>query len=94
MLVYFLFLLYEGNHTWVSYPVATSFFIGYFIYSLSIFPIWKPLSPCFYEGGTQTTPQLPPPQSDVPLHWGMEPSQEQGGSSLIDVQQHHPLLNM
>ncbi|EDL36965.1 mCG148278 [Mus musculus] len=45
-------------------------------------PTWKPLShplsPCFYEGVPPNTHPLPPPWPAIPLHWAIEPSQDQG----------------
>jgi hypothetical protein len=43
---------------------------------------WKPpipsLSPTFYEGVPPPTHPLLPPCPGIPLHWGIEPSQDQG----------------
>jgi hypothetical protein len=34
--------------------------------------------PCFYEGARPPTYPLPPHRPGIPLHWGIEPSQDQG----------------
>jgi hypothetical protein len=36
------------------------------------------LSPCFYKGAPSPTHLLQPPHPGIPLHWGIEPSQDQG----------------
>jgi hypothetical protein len=64
------------------------FCIGYFLslhfkcYPLSQFPPGNPLyhtpSPCFYKGVPLPTHTLLPCYSGIPLHWGTEPSQDQG----------------
>jgi hypothetical protein len=60
------------------------FFIGYFIYlHFKCYPPWKPLShsssPCFYEGAhLPTCSPTPASCTGIPLHWGIEPSQDQG----------------
>jgi hypothetical protein len=71
----------------VSAPPCQAF-IGYFIYlhfkcfPLSRSPLWKcPIpspSPCFYEGAPPHIPPLLSTCPDIPLHWGIEPSQDQG----------------
>jgi hypothetical protein len=87
---YFWFLLFKKK-------------IGYFIYlhfkcySLSRFPLWKPLIlfslPLLLWGCSPTHPlQLPCP--GILLHWGIEPSLDQGASPPTDVRQGHPLLHM
>ena len=62
-------------------------FIGYFIYlhfkgyPLSQFPQKLPIpspSHCFYEGARPPTHPLPPHHPDIPLHWGIESSQNLG----------------
>ena len=52
---------------------------------LSPFPISPPEIPYpitpssyFYEGVTLPTHPLPPPCPHIPLHWGTEPSRDQG----------------
>jgi hypothetical protein len=67
---------------------TSNFFIGYFIYlhfkcyPLSQFPSQKihipPTSSYFYENVPLLTHPLSPPQPHIPLHWGIEPSQDQG----------------
>jgi hypothetical protein len=44
-------------------------------------PLSHPLSPCFYEGSPP--PQVPPPQPQILLHWGIKPSQDQGPLLLL-----------
>ena len=62
------------------------FFIGYFIYFSNIIPfsglpsknsLSTPSSPCFYDCAHQHSHPLPPPHPGIPLHWAMEPSQDQ-----------------
>jgi hypothetical protein len=36
-----------------------------------------PLSPIFFEGFSPSTHPLPHPHPDIPLHWGIKPSQNQ-----------------
>jgi hypothetical protein len=62
----------------------------FFIYILNVIPFSQfthpetsyphPLSPCFYEGVHAPNHPLLPPASHprIPLHWGIEPSQDQG----------------
>jgi hypothetical protein len=42
-----------------------------------------PSSPCFYEDVRPPTYPLPPPCPGIPLHWGIEPSQDQGPLLLL-----------
>jgi hypothetical protein len=73
-----------------QFPFYNSFFIGYFMYlhfkcyPLSSFPSTNPLfshsSPCLYEGAPQPAHPLLPQHSSIPLHWGIEPLQDQGTS--------------
>ena len=41
-------------------------------------PLSHPSSPCFYEGAHPPSYPLPIPCPCIPVHWGMEPSQDQG----------------
>lgn len=41
-------------------------------------PLSHPSSPCFYEGAPLATHSLPPTCPGIPLHWGIEPSHDQG----------------
>jgi hypothetical protein len=59
----------------------------FFIYIPNVIPFPLPPTPpitspcpCFYEGAPPLThPLLPPPFPPcIPLHWGIEPSQDQG----------------
>ena len=58
------------------------FLIGYFIYlHFKCYPLSQFLHPpslCFYEGALPLTHSLPPLHPDIPLHWGIKPSQDQG----------------
>jgi hypothetical protein len=58
-----------------------------FIYFSNVIPLLdvhpgKPIShfpsPCFYEGVPSPTYPFPTPLPCIPLHWGIEPSQDQG----------------
>jgi len=68
---------------WFSHK---SFFIGYFLYlHFKCYPLSSPPplksphpSPYFYEGVPPLTHPLPSPRPCIPLHWGIEPSQDQG----------------
>ena len=46
--------------------------------SLPRTPVSHSLSLCFYEGAPTPTHSLPPHCPDILLHWGIEPSQDQG----------------
>ena len=41
-------------------------------------PLSHPPSSCFYEGAPQPTYTLPTPHPGIRLHWGIEPSHNQG----------------
>jgi hypothetical protein len=41
-------------------------------------PLSHPSSPCFYDGASPPTQPLLLPRLNIPLHWGIEPSQDQG----------------
>jgi hypothetical protein len=45
---------------------------------LSRNPLSHPPFPCFYEGAAPPSYRLRTPSSFIPLHWDMEPSQNQG----------------
>jgi len=47
-------------------------------YPLSWLPPSHTLSPCFYEDAPPYTCPLPPQHPNIPIHWGNEPSQDQG----------------
>jgi hypothetical protein len=50
------------------------------------FPLETPYPrtlPCFYEGAPQLTYPLLLPRSDIPLHWGIKSSQDQGPFLLL-----------
>ena len=49
---------------------------------------------CLYEGAPSPTNPLLLQHPSIPLHWGIKPSQYQGGSPSIDDWQGHPLLHM
>jgi hypothetical protein len=46
-------------------------------YPLSWFPLWKPPIPSPHPPCSPNHP-LPLPSPGIPLHWGIEPSQDQG----------------
>jgi hypothetical protein len=52
-----------------------------------------PRSPCFYEGAPPPIHPLPPHCPDIPLHWGIEPSQDQGPLLPLMSSKGHPLLH-
>jgi hypothetical protein len=61
-------------------------FIGFFLFVFQIiipFPDFpsidprRPSSPCFYEGSPPSTLAFPPHHLGIPLHWSIEPSQDQ-----------------
>jgi hypothetical protein len=79
-----------GLHSFSTYIVdafspAAIFFDILFIYISNVIPFPNPppespshpLSSCFYEGMLPLTQTLPPPCPHIPLHWGIEPSQDQ-----------------
>jgi hypothetical protein len=76
--------LFSTHHSILYLNFFLSLFLGYFfIYILNVIPISRnpiflPPSPCFYEGVPPTTYPLLPSSSGIPLHWGIEPSQDQG----------------
>jgi hypothetical protein len=66
------------------------FIIGYFMYLHFKFPSFlygnplsHPSSPCFYEGAPTPTQPLPPHCPDIPLHWSIQSSQDQGPVLLL-----------
>jgi hypothetical protein len=54
---------------------------------------WTPPPPAAFMTVFPLTHPLPLPHPGIPLHWGIEPSQDQGPLP-IDVQQGYPLLHM
>jgi hypothetical protein len=56
----------------------TIFFDIVFIYISNVIPLSHSPSPCFCEGVPPPTHPLLPPRPGIPLHWCIEPSQDQG----------------
>ena len=53
-------------------------------------PLSHPPSSCFYEGVPQPINPLPPLYPRIPLHWGINPSQDQG--SLLPLMPNKVIL--
>ena len=68
----FFFFLFN----WIFY-LFTFQMLSSFLVSSPETPYTCP-SPCLYKGAHPPTHSLPPPCPGIPLHWGMEPSQDQG----------------
>jgi len=83
VLVFLLLLKLLSSFIFSSFLFFISFSLDILCICISNFILPSPPYPCFYEDAPTPTHPLPSQRPGIPLHWENEPSQNQGLSLLL-----------